>query len=362
MASCVLPPIAHIMRQSGHVGAIEGLRAIAVLAVVAVHMRSGDGSAPSWTLCGARGVDLFFAISGFCLAYPFLRTWHTGSPVDISFSRFLARRIGRIGPPYWMALFLFALLSLTPVGLPTASTLPDVASALRELGLDAVFLTNRAPVFDASFWTLGIEMRWYLLFPLLLRLYVRSRLAFVAVGAACYVLYFFTPYSVADAGTLPCFMLGMVAADLAIRRHPAIRYALPIAFGTIGVAAWQQARDASTDLANPLWHAAAFFAVLTAGDERVAGVLNFRPLAYVGVASYSIYLVHQPILESLAFAGLSAPLAALFAIASGVAFYECVERPMLRRGFRALVERAFLRVFSLFRPRAAMLATPKTSN
>ena len=351
------------MRQSGHVGAIEGLRAIAVLAVVSLHMvRVGYGSTAGWAACGARGVDLFFAISGFCLAYPFLRTWRAGGAVEISFSGFLARRIGRIGPPYWVALFLFALLSLTPVGLPTASTHPDAASALRELGLDAVFLTNRAPVFDSSFWTLGIEMRWYLLFPFLLRLYVRSRLAFVGVGVACYVLYFFTPFSVADAGTLPCFMLGMIAADLVIRRHAAIRYALPIALVTIGVAAWQQAHDDSTDLANPFWHAAAFFAVLTSGDERAARVLRIAPLAFVGVASYSIYLVHEPILESLGLAGLPAPLAGLVAIASGIAFYGCVERPMLRPQFRAAVEGALLRAFRFFRPRPGLLAAPKTSS
>jgi peptidoglycan/LPS O-acetylase OafA/YrhL len=351
------------MRQSGHVGAIEGLRAIAVVAVVSLHMvRVGSGSTAGWAACGARGVDLFFAISGFCLTYPFLRTWRARATVDISFSQFLARRIGRIGPPYWVALFLFALMSLTPMGLPTASTHPGSASALRELGLDAVFLTNRAPVFDSSFWTLGIEMRWYLLFPLLLRLYVRSRLAFVGVGAACYVLYFFTPYSVADAGTLPCFMLGMVAADLIARRHPAIRYALPIALVTIFAAAWQQAHDDSSDLANPLWHAAAFFAVLTAGDERVARVLRFGPLAFVGVASYSVYLVHEPILESLALAGIPAPLAAILSIASGVAFYECVERPMLRPEFRERIEAALLRAFRLYQPPPGIVRQPKTSS
>jgi len=351
------------MSRNGHVGAVEGLRAVAVLAVVSLHMvRVGYGSTAGWAACGARGVDLFFAISGFCLAYPSLRTWRAGVPIEISYARFLARRIGRIGPPYWVALFLFALLALTPVGLPTASTHPDAASALRELGLDAVFLTNRAPVFDSSFWTLGIEMRWYLLFPLLLWLYVRSRLGFFGVGVACYVSYFFTPFSVADAGTLPCFMLGVVAADLVIRRHPAIRYALPLALVTIGVAAWQQAHDDSSDLANPLWHAAAFFAVLTAGDERVARVLRFAPLAFVGVASYSIYLVHEPILESLGLAGLPVPIAALVSIASGLAFYECVERPMLRPEFRALFEGSLFRAFRFFRPRVATLAAPKTSS
>ena len=154
-------------------------------------------------------------------------------------------------------------------------------------------------------------MRWYLLFPFLMQLYVRSRLWFGAVGIVCYVVYFLTPFSVADAGTLPCFMLGMIAADLIILRHPAIRYALPLAIGTLALAAWQQAHDDSTDLSNPLWHAVAFFCVSTAGDERVARVLRFAPLAFVGVASYSIYLIHEPVLESLGRAGLPAPLAAV---------------------------------------------------
>jgi peptidoglycan/LPS O-acetylase OafA/YrhL len=344
------------MSQKGHVGAIEGLRAIAVLAVVTLHMvRVGIGSTAGWADCGARGVNLFFVISGFCLAYPFLSKVLSGKPLEISLSGFLARRIGRIGPPYWIALFLFALLSLTPFGLPTASSHPDAASAMRELGLDAIFLTNRAPIFDSSFWTLGIEMRWYLLFPLLLRLYARSRLAFACVAVVCYVLYFFTPFSVADAGSLPCFMLGIVAADLVLHRHPAIAYVWPIALVTLGFSCWQQAHDPSSDLANPVWHAASFFVVLLAGDERVARILRARPLAFIGVASYSIYLVHEPILEWLGHAGLPAPLAALAAIAVGVGFYELVERPLLRPQFRAFIEGAILNPVRMFRPKSAGL-------
>src|SRR5271163_4433651 len=92
-----------------HVPSIDGLRAVAVLGVIAYHANFLPGSV------GARGVDLFFVISGLCLSLPVLR--RAG---DFQRTRFWINRCWRIVPPYWAALALFALLSLTAFGLPSA--------------------------------------------------------------------------------------------------------------------------------------------------------------------------------------------------------------------------------------------------
>ena len=174
------------------------------------------------------------------------------------------------------------------------------AAALRELGLESVFLTDLSPAYDASFWTLGVEMRWYLLFPLLLELYVRSRMGFYLVGGLCYALYFLTPWSVADEGTLPCFMLGIVAADLHLAESPLRRFAPVVAVVTLAAAALWQSRVDWVDHGNPLWHAAAFSLVVASGSGLFARALRWKALAFTGVASYSIYLIHQPVLDALA--------------------------------------------------------------
>jgi peptidoglycan/LPS O-acetylase OafA/YrhL len=311
---------------------------VAVLAVLGYHLLLASvraGAPPDWINCGARGVDLFFAISGFCLAYPFLRSWRAGGRPEIGYGRFMVRRLLRIAPPYWSALLLFALLSLTGFGLPSApGTHLDAGAALREFGLEGAFLTNASPAYNASFWTLGIEMRWYLLFPLLLGLYVRSRLGFYALGAACYVLYFFTPWSIGDEGTLPCFMLGIVAADLRITGNPLERYAAGAAVVTLALAAFAQSGTPDIDHGSPLWHAAAFSLVVAASGGTFARVLRFKPLELTGIASYSIYLIHQPVLSSLVAAGINPWLAALAALLCGFAFYLAIERPSLQKRFR----------------------------
>ena len=330
-----------------HLAAIDGLRAVAVLAVLAFHTllaASRGATAPFWIACGARGVELFFVISGFCLAYPYLRSYRSDGTSVVEYGRFLARRLSRVGPPYWVALCAFALLSLTAFGLPTVPGSHAVPT-LREFLCDAIFLTNAFPSFDASFWTLGIEMRWYLLFPLVLAMYVRSPRNFGFVALGSYALYFFTPFGVADEGTLPCFMLGIVAADVCVTRHPLRRYAFATAAVSLAVACALQSRGPSLDRGAPLWHVACFALVVAATSGGVLGrVLRAAPLRFVGTASYGIYLVHQPIVDALASLGVAPWSCAFAALACGIGFSLAVERPLsnprIRRAFEDAVVRA----------------------
>jgi peptidoglycan/LPS O-acetylase OafA/YrhL len=339
---------------------IDGLRAVAVLAVVGFHTLLGawhGGRAPLWVACGARGVDLFFAISGFCLAYPFLRARRLDGTTGIAYGAFLARRLSRIAPPYWIALLGFAVLGLSGFGFPTAAGAHGGADVLRELGLDAIFLTSPSPTFDASFWTIGIEMRWYLLFPLLLGLYMRSRAAFGALGLACWIAYFFGPLGVADEGTLPCFMLGIVAADMCLARLRVRRYALGAGALTLALAVGLQARSAGVDHGDPIWQIAAFLILVAATGGVLARVLRWAPLRLVGIASFSIYLVHQPILQWLEGVGIAPWSSAVAALACGFGFYYAVERPFFDEGVRAPMEAGLRRLGDLV-PRKRRAGTP----
>ena len=329
-----------------HLAYVDGLRAVAVLSVLGFHAGvANDARAANWVMSGARGVDLFFVISGFCLAYPFLRGWRGGAPFRLDYGTyggFLLRRFSRIAPPFYIVLTAFALLALTPFGFPDAAhQVTTLASGARDYFGDVVFFTTPSPLFNASFWTLGIEARWYLLCPLLIALYIRNRVAFFSLGALMYGLYFFSPFGIADEGTLPCFMAGIVAADLALRGHPWRRFAWIACALCLTAAFVSQSLNPERDLGDPIWHAASFFFVVAGGSGVFARVLAWRPLAALGLASYSIYLIHGPVIESLVQSGLPAALAACAGLACGIAGYRLIERPLARPAVRGSIENWF---------------------
>lgn len=335
-----------------HLAFVDGLRAIAVLSVLAYHSAvANDASFSSLVFCGSRGVALFFVISGFCLAFPFLHTWRTASAFHLDkrvYGMFLLRRFSRIAPPFYAVLTLFALLAFTPFGFPNASGQDtSIMSAVHDYFFSLLFLTSRFPLFNASFWTLGIEARWYLLCPLLIALYVRSRAAFVSVGTLMYVLYFFTPFGIVDEGTLPCFMLGIVAADAVLLGRPWRRFAWIAASVLLGTAVWEQSRSATSDAGDPLWHVACFFLVVAGSTGMLRRLLEWRPLAAIGVASYSIYLVHGPFIEVFVKNGLPRPAAALAGLALGFAAYRLIEKPLSDRSFRSSLERTIVGIMQL---------------
>jgi peptidoglycan/LPS O-acetylase OafA/YrhL len=336
-------------------GYVDGLRAIAVLGVLACHSFPETPRFATAIGVGARGVDLFFVISGFCLAYPFLAARRRAGALHLdaaAYCAFLLRRATRIAPPYYAALALFALLALTPFGFPDArAQVTDAHAASNELLRDLFFFTSKSPIFNGSFWTLGIEARWYLLCPLLIALYARSRPLFFAAGAALYGLYFFAPQSIADEGTLPCFMAGICAADLALQRHALCARAWIGAAVFLPAALLCESRGWMLDHANPLWHAAGFFVVLAAGTPQAARLLAWRPLAVTGIASYSIYLVHGPFVAWFAEHGVPLPAAAGAALALGFVFWWLVERPLGAPAYRRMLEQRLRAPFEALRPR-----------
>jgi peptidoglycan/LPS O-acetylase OafA/YrhL len=292
--------------------AVDGLRALAVLAVVVHHAGLNTFG------LGTRGVDLFFVISGFCLSLPTLSRMHAGEPFRFDIARFARGRVKRIAPPYYAALGLFGILSLTSFGVPTVASPPGQFEWIQ----DAAFLTSTAPSYNASFWTLGVEARWYLIFPVVLALYARSKLGFAAIALGAYALYAWQN-ALVDAGTLPCFMLGIVAADVFVRGH-AKSFAFVVAAAVaIALAVVSGHGD---DPGNPAWHVASFL-VVVAGVGALSRVMALRPLAFFGVASYSIYLVHQPILYWLASFGWPLALCAVCSVIAGLAFWRTIELP-----------------------------------
>ena len=369
-----MPPVAPAPAvRERRIDYIDGLRAVAVLSVIVHHLASHGaltGPGAPIALEGAHGVDLFFVLSGFCLAFPTLARLRRGEGVSFDTVAFAAKRVVRIVPPFYLATALFVVLfiaipALRHPGRPAFWTFGDIAAPL-------LFLDGQASLINGSFWTLMVEFRWYFAFPLLLELWIRSPRAFIAVGAASAIVYHFTRARGLDFGTLPGFMLGIIAADLFARPERfagwgtyARRFALPLAApcALLGILSEPTATipglvgEANIRYAyQPTllgWQLAMFFVVVAAGEIAVLRqLLSLRALAAVGVASYGIYLVHEPIVD-LASKRLHGPAGVLgafvIAVAAGFAFWAVAERPFTGGPIRAmLVQRARLAIAGIF--------------
>src|SRR5579871_6461631 len=161
------------MDREHRIAYVDGLRAVAVLLVVAHHVARHAPHAPAQVpflsfehvlLDGSHGVDLFFVLSGFCLSYPFLQALREQGAAVFDLPRYFAKRVVRIVPPYYAVLSLFAIAGF---GMHRASAPADFLKQL-------FFLDWHTNFVNGSFWTLCVEFRWYFLFPLALLLWVKA--------------------------------------------------------------------------------------------------------------------------------------------------------------------------------------------
>lgn len=307
---------------------IEGLRAIAVLAVLAYHARVPGISG------GYIGVDVFFVVSGFLISGLIVRELRaTGT---VSLPTFYARRARRLLPA--------ALVVIAATVLASAVLLPPLR--VGEIGLDgaasALYVGNVRYALQATdylqaeldpspllhFWSLGVEEQFYLVWPALLLLVAGRRadirrvtvtVAVVAAGSFALSVAM-TPTD----GPLAFFMLPTRAWELAVGAGlalGAVRFGrMSAAASTVAVGVGLTAialASVAFDLSTPFPGAAAVLpvagaALIIAGGMRspqgpLSRLLSVEPMRWIGGISYSLYLWHWPLLVIPA-AAIGAPL------------------------------------------------------
>jgi peptidoglycan/LPS O-acetylase OafA/YrhL len=282
---------------------LTSLRGIAALYVVIYHFHSFFGTAADperWTPFfshGARAVDLFFILSGFILA-------ETTPKLDSTpaYARFLWRRLARIYPLHLFMLGAFVVVEVAKpfVGVTGFPESRSQASLLANLLLVQAWGFFSDLTWNIPSWSVSAEFAAYLAFPLLLLPRRRA-------GDALFVIPLLLLVAVLGPGHTDTPPLGAVPHALAL---------IAIGVGLHPVAArwpgWNGLADGLLFAALLLmgmalqfdWPSAAFIicavATVVAGsraDKRVAIFLGSPVLHWLGVISYSIYLVHYFMLD-----------------------------------------------------------------
>jgi peptidoglycan/LPS O-acetylase OafA/YrhL len=314
------------------------LRGLAALWVVLFHAAAGhhigqlEAALPAWAQAklsaGHFGVPIFFVLSGFVIAYAM-----RGHRVDATyFGCFTLRRSIRLGLPYWASMAVaIAILEMKGVATHTQVALPTAG----ELAAHAVYLQDVLGVhqINAVYWSLCYEMQFYLLFCLLVAAAQRYRFPVFTVAAAVSLAWPLTSLHVP--GLCLPYWHGFLLGAFACRAlHGMLRPAVFALYGAALVALWLWTQDRFTLVC------VATAALIYAGGaaHKMDAWLRWPALQFLGTVSYSLYLIHNPVmgagfnvayraLPRTALGELVALLAVLaFVCAAAFAFWWLIER------------------------------------
>jgi peptidoglycan/LPS O-acetylase OafA/YrhL len=343
---------------------IESLRALAALGVLLAHVYGAvygyvtpedPGTFRDRLLLGGGfGVILFFALSGYLLYLPFARqTLGGGDRVDLA--NYARNRALRILPLY--VVVVVALLVLRENG-------GTWSQWWRFLLFAQNFSTETVGTVNGVLWSLVVELHFYILLPLIAWLAARlgrntrlgAAIVLLALAGGSVVVHYTKVKGAHEPGsqvwrysilaTFLYFVAGMLVALLRLaweeRRPGWLRGPLASAEAWLlaAVGIWllvigDYGLGPLAALASMLMVGAA---VLPLQPGPLVRALDWRPLALIGVASYSVYMWHVPVLEWVVdaaggipggFPGLLAITLAL-AIPGSFASYALIERPFLR--------------------------------
>ena len=353
--------------------AIDGLRFIAIAAVVITHVRGfllfklaapGTVDVTSYfDLLGRKGVLLFFVISGFILGLPFARHYIQGAQ-KVDLKKYFLRRFTRLEPPYFLTMISCFLLLTWKYHLSFKIYLGSLLASL-------VYLHNVLPVYSSVnqvAWSLEVEIQFYLLVPFLVMVYrlaaYQRRLLFATIILIFPLLQFLFPASKETLYSfIQYFVAGMLLADL---------FLCNISFASLK--GWSSAFIGGVCFflifslpiyRSFVWEAVFIFLVvgfylLVLTHKFWKLIFSFGLLTSIGGMCYTIYLWHDIIMSGVGSIVLKFKLFNIYALnftfrfgvitlailAFSSLFYLFIERPCMDRQWPLKLLRAVREKFS----------------
>jgi peptidoglycan/LPS O-acetylase OafA/YrhL len=315
---------------------LDGLRGIAALIVVVFHLSliaqpfldtNSTGDAWWWmsetplrlATDGTQAVLLFFVLSGLVVALPALRAGFT----KFSWKKYFASRFVRLYIPAWGALLLASILIFCIPRVSSKVTANYWLSNTNAKSIQPLTLLQDATLMkvgnaaDNVLWSL----RWEIIFSVLLPVFVlaailirRSWIAFALAMAGCIVLTVGDPVHADAAFYLPVFMMGTLMASRlesiqawAARRSRTFWIAAlsTSLFFMVASQIFSFAGSPTSLLGGLLWSlvgaGAAGIILCAIGFDSLRNFLNAKASQFLGKISFSLYLIHVPIIATLAF-------------------------------------------------------------
>lgn len=289
---------------------IDGLRAVAVLSVLAFHAEISKVSG------GFVGVDVFFVISGYLISSI---VFAEIAASQFSVIGFYERRIRRIFPALFGMLAVCSIVAAIFL-LPTELVNYSKSALAATLSASNFYFWNHSGYFDSPTsqpllhtWSLGVEEQFYILFPLFL---IGVRKLFPRYLRASVVIFFFTSLLasaviVSQSEKTAFYMLYtrawelLLGTILSLGMLPRIQsaslrnLATIVGIGMIGVSVIVYTNDTPFPGLSALPPCVGSALIIWAGEtgpSLVGAVLSWRPLVFIGLISYSLYLWHWPVI------------------------------------------------------------------
>ena len=272
--------------------ALDGLRAISVFLVITEHIRTKA----DWLthVQGQLGVDIFFVLSGYLITTLLLREREESGRIDLM--AFYLRRIFRIIPVYLLVLAVY---------LAVCYSNPAKWALLKPALPYYVTLTNEFVRFGTPYsfsWTLGIEEKFYIVWPFLYFIVLRDQVRFVALPFLYLILVGLFSYRMGRSysGLLVGCILAIVLSSCRLARIKDLLSKAPpsIIVGTVITCFYLVDRDQRFTFLF-CWVVAALIASLQLGDSWLRRALSAKWLTWIGRRSYGMYLVHGLVIDAV---------------------------------------------------------------
>ncbi|MCT4781747.1 MULTISPECIES: acyltransferase family protein [Exiguobacterium] len=358
------------LRHSNYMPGLDGLRTFAVLAVILFHVNT------PYITGGFLGVDVFFVLSGYLITGILIREWANAGRLDLK--RFYIARFRRLLP----ALIFMLSVVMTVVWLFE----PDLLNTVRQDTLAAlVYVNNWWYVFhDVSYfesfgkpsplqnlWSLSIEEQFYLVWPLLLLIGLKSKrrllqvVSVMLVASAAWMAFNFTPgvdpsrvYYGTDT-RLFALLVGALLAfgwqpDAFKREMPDIGRRILNMGGGMALLSLLVIMTAASAYGTFLYYggfllvalASAILIAATAHPSTVwSRLFGSKWIRLIGTRTYGIYLWHYPVIiltTPIAQIGTFEPLRALGQVALTLVIaelsYRFIETPVRQLGFKGALQ------------------------